>query len=101
MVRLPGGPDGAKVGLDDYLLAHGADAFRELLAAAQPPAKPTDDRPEVLVSVLEYVTVEQAVKALAKGSRVDLYRAAAASWLARCTAQAARLGRRVARRPED
>jgi hypothetical protein len=69
VVRLPSGPDGAKVGLDDYLVAHSADDFRALLAAAQPPAKPKDDRPEVLLLALEYVAVEQAIDALAKGAR--------------------------------
>jgi putative DNA primase/helicase len=45
VVRLPPGdpgPDGtpAKVGLDDFLVAHGPDAFCELLTAAVPPAPP-------------------------------------------------------------
>jgi len=44
VVRLPGEPgsDGtaAKVGLDDYLVAHGPDAFRELLTAAAEPTPP-------------------------------------------------------------
>jgi len=29
-IRLPAGPDGTKVGLDDYLCAHGVEAFRQL-----------------------------------------------------------------------
>ena len=45
IVRLPQGeigPDGkpGKVGLDDFLLAHGPDAFRVLLAAAVEPTPP-------------------------------------------------------------
>jgi putative DNA primase/helicase len=45
IVRLPQGtaePDGkpAKIGLDDYLLGHGPDAFRELLARVEEPSKP-------------------------------------------------------------
>ena len=45
VVRLPPGdpgPDGtpAKVGLDDYLVSHGADAFRKLLDAATDPEPP-------------------------------------------------------------
>ena len=43
IVRLPTAGDaksGLKAGLDDFLVAHGPDAFRELLAAATPPAKP-------------------------------------------------------------
>lgn len=41
VVRLPAGADGAKVGLDDYLLAHGDARFHQLMFAALPPAKPT------------------------------------------------------------
>ena len=40
VVRLPHLPGGAKCGLDDYLVANGPDAFRGLLAAAVPPARP-------------------------------------------------------------
>jgi putative DNA primase/helicase len=40
VVRLPAGPRGEKQGLDDYLVAHGADAFRRLLKAARAPRKP-------------------------------------------------------------
>ena len=45
VVRLPQGdpkPDGtaAKIGLDDFLIAHGPDAFRALLAAAVDPTPP-------------------------------------------------------------
>lgn len=34
IVRLPPGPDGAKMGLDDYLVAHGIDAFWQLVSQA-------------------------------------------------------------------
>jgi putative DNA primase/helicase len=49
-VRLsPGEPDSkgnaAKVGLDDYLLAHGPEALRELIDAAEPAAPPEYERP--------------------------------------------------------
>jgi P4 family phage/plasmid primase-like protien len=45
IVRLPAGDLGAdgmprKVGLDDYLIAHGPEAFRQLLAEAKAPGKP-------------------------------------------------------------
>jgi hypothetical protein len=40
VVRLPGGPNREKVGLDDFLVAHGPDLLRELLAAASKPAPP-------------------------------------------------------------
>ena len=39
VVRLPTGKDGAKVGLDDYLLAHNATDLHHLMFAAKPPAK--------------------------------------------------------------
>ncbi len=39
-VRLPGGADGAKVGLDDFLVAHGADGLRKLIATAAPVTRP-------------------------------------------------------------
>lgn len=38
IVRLPSGPDGAKVGLDDYLVSHGAPALHQLLNEAEDPA---------------------------------------------------------------
>ena len=40
VVRLPPGPDGAKCGVDDYLIGRGPDALRQLLDAAQAPARP-------------------------------------------------------------
>jgi hypothetical protein len=40
VVRLPAGPKGEKQGLDDYLIASGADAFRKLMKAAKAPRKP-------------------------------------------------------------
>ncbi len=35
-VSLPPGPNGTKQGVNDFLVAHGADAFRELVACAEP-----------------------------------------------------------------
>ena len=43
VVRLPDGPNGEKVGLDDYLVAHGKGALRKLLDAAEDPAPPAPD----------------------------------------------------------
>jgi hypothetical protein len=76
VVRLPPGPPGpggkpSKLGLDDFLVAHGADGparLRELLDAAGPPEKPEphdDGRPIILLSTEEHETVEQASRALA------------------------------------
>src|SRR5262249_23655191 len=47
LVRLPAA-EGGKVGLDDYLVAHGADAFRRLLEKAEP-ALETGGRPAVVL----------------------------------------------------
>jgi hypothetical protein len=43
---LPDGPDGAKCGLDDFLVARGRDALRAILEAARPPSRPGGDWPE-------------------------------------------------------
>jgi hypothetical protein len=75
VVRLSGGPDGAKVGLDDFFVAHGPngpDEFRKLLADAKPPEKPKDPRPEILVGPREFICVHQAIEALAKRDH-DIY----------------------------
>ena len=69
IVRLPAGPEGAKVGLDDFLVAHGPDAFRQALEAAQPATPPKDDRPEIELGPLEFLCVAEGVKALAKGDK--------------------------------
>lgn len=46
IVRLPPGPDGAKVGLDDYLLAHHVGELRALLDAGAEPGdlEPVEER---------------------------------------------------------
>ena len=48
IVRLPAGDRGSngkptKVGLDDFLVAHGADAFRKLIGGASDPEKPEQE----------------------------------------------------------
>jgi hypothetical protein len=40
VVRLPPGPEGAKVGLDDFLVAHGPSEFFKLIQIASDPAVP-------------------------------------------------------------
>jgi hypothetical protein len=67
VVRLPAGEGGAKVGVDDFLVAHGPAAFRAILAAAAPPVKPIrlDNRPVVLISPDEHEVIAATVKALA------------------------------------
>jgi putative DNA primase/helicase len=52
VIRLPPGDPGSdgtpgKVGLDDFLVAHGPDALRAMLAAATPPAKPEVKRKQL------------------------------------------------------
>jgi hypothetical protein len=72
-VRLPPGPNGEKVGLDDYLAAHGADALRNLIDAATPPTRPAvdDDRPAIVLGADEFRVNAEAVDALAQ--EPDLY----------------------------
>jgi hypothetical protein len=41
VVDLPGGSDGAKCGLDDFLIAHGPPALKLLIDTARPPERPT------------------------------------------------------------
>ncbi len=43
VVRLPDGPNGEKVGLDDFLVAHGKGDLRKLLDAAEDPTPPSPD----------------------------------------------------------
>jgi hypothetical protein len=69
VVRLPAGKDGAKVGLDDFLVAEGADAFRKLLGEAREAKRPEDRRPLVLLDHEEHAHVEAAVRALAAADR--------------------------------
>lgn len=45
VVRLPPGPAGEKIGLDDYLVAHTPEEFRSLLAAATDPEPPESVTP--------------------------------------------------------
>jgi hypothetical protein len=41
VVRIPPGPNAAKVGLDDYLVQNGSASLSGLLASATPPTRPT------------------------------------------------------------
>ena len=77
VVRLPNGPPDAngeltKIGLDDYLVAHSADEFGELLKTAIPPQKPErkDDRVEIVISTDEAVVNEAVIQALAKDDQL-------------------------------
>ena len=77
VVRLPNGPPDAngeptKIGLDDYLVAHSVDEFRELLKAAIPPQKPErkDDRVEIVISTDEAIVNELVIQALAKDDQL-------------------------------
>jgi putative DNA primase/helicase len=46
VVRLPTGPDGAKQGLDDFLVAHGPDALRKLINNAEEAESPLEETRE-------------------------------------------------------
>ena len=57
------------MGLDDFLVAHRADALRKLIDAAGPaeqPACPMDGRPEIEVTPDEHLVNDEAIEALAK-----------------------------------
>src|SRR5262249_4196472 len=69
VVRFPPGEGGAKVGLDDYLVAHGPDAFNQCLEAAQPSTRPEDPRPEIVLGPLEHLSIDQGIEALARCDR--------------------------------
>jgi hypothetical protein len=66
VLRFPPGPKGEKVGLDDYLVAHGAAELRKLINTSEPASKPKDQRPEVVLVTDEHLSVEKAIEALAK-----------------------------------
>jgi hypothetical protein len=67
VVRFPAGPKGDKVGLDDYLVARGAEALRSLIDGAAPPSRPAadDDRPTIVIGTDEFRVNLEAVAALA------------------------------------
>lgn len=47
VVTIPAADDGAKMGMDDYIVAHGAEKFACLVADAKPAEEDTDARPVV------------------------------------------------------
>jgi hypothetical protein len=59
-VVLPPGPDGAKQGVDDFLVANGAEAFRELVEKARPVA----ERIKVVLGTDEFRVNAEAEAAL-------------------------------------
>jgi hypothetical protein len=79
IVRLTGGPAGEKYGLDDYVVACGAESFAQLIAEAdtstecrQPVDRDADDRiPRITISTHEHQVNADARKALAADP--DLY----------------------------
>jgi hypothetical protein len=79
IVRLPPGPGGAKVGLDDFLVAHGPEALQQHLDEAQPPERPKreDPRPVVYLSTNEYEVRDKVIAVLAERD-ADLYQRAGA-----------------------
>jgi hypothetical protein len=77
VVRLRSGANGEKVGLDDFLIAHGPDALRELLDEAKPAEKPKakcvpDGRSLIFVRPEEHEVIDEVVGALAAAD-VDIY----------------------------
>jgi len=83
-IRLPNEPDGRKNGLDDFIVRHGAESFRELIKKAQPTLElhineGTDKELifDELYRLKDKIVEEQVLKALAKreGVRMDLVKA--------------------------
>jgi hypothetical protein len=70
-IHLPPGPNGAKQGLDDFLVANGAAALEELLATAQSVTKPEDARPQIIITTEEHEVNAEAASALAEDG--DIY----------------------------
>lgn len=70
VVDLPSGVDGAKCGLDDFLVAHGPTALRLLLDTARPPTQPAvenrDDRQPVLLGPDEHRVNDEVAQQLAR-----------------------------------
>jgi hypothetical protein len=58
VVRLPGRPDGKKVGLDDYLLRHTADDLRRLLDPPPEPPPPRKTLAEVIATFQKWLYIE-------------------------------------------
>ena len=68
VVRLPAGPDDAKVGLDDYLVAHGADEAFDLVAYAF-----LDKGDDMVVGDPSFTSYELAARTMGAGvSKVPL-----------------------------
>ncbi len=65
VVRLPPAADGRKQGVDDFLVAHGADAFACLVSQAGAADGDTDPRPEITIDTDEYRVNDEAAAALA------------------------------------
>jgi hypothetical protein len=68
IVRLPAGAGGAKVGLDDFLLANGSEAFARLVDTAVSPTRPksAEDRPTIIIGTDEFRVNDEAIVALAE-----------------------------------
>jgi putative DNA primase/helicase len=68
VVWLPAGPDGGKVGLDDFLLAHGAAELRRLMDQAEPPDSPA---PSLLKSPAAEADPADVAGSIIDGSKHD------------------------------
>ena len=73
-LRIPSATDGSKQGLDDFLMAAGANGLKDLLAAAEPVQKPESrlsTTPEIVIGQDEYRVNAEACKAL--GTEPNVY----------------------------
>lgn len=74
VVRLPGGPAGEKVGLDDYLVAHSPLDLRRLLDSADDPEPVRDAVDKVQASLLDPMPEATAFLAKFRGNGEELRR---------------------------
>jgi len=72
IVRLPPGPSGEKQGLDDYLVAQGAEAFLRLMETATEPEPPRPEETKIPAATLDPATEAKAF--LAKTTLGGLFR---------------------------
>jgi putative DNA primase/helicase len=61
VVRLPVGPGGSKMGLDDYLVAHGSAAFNKRLAEAVDADKPSPDEVKIAAGEMDPAIEAEAI----------------------------------------
>lgn len=70
-VKLPDGPEGAKVGVDDFIVAKGADAKRELRKLLDNAEEAPEVDPELVMKSAEHADPAKEAAAILASSKVD------------------------------